>query len=194
MTKPGLETFFSGFAALRKSAAAVSNKGGFETLEIMNFFFSIVFAVETSGKTKSMSAAIDRILIVDDEPQFVKTLQRHLRREGFRLCAASDGKMARKQIESFIAEGKPVDLVITDVLMPRMDGIELMQWIRDWHPEISVIAVSGFADSIASEKMIRPDMDEYCRKPFTPGELMSLLKKIGEKRRNIRPLECETQF
>jgi CheY-like chemotaxis protein len=148
-------------------------------------FISIVRAVKAAKEKYSISAEIKRILIVDDEPEFVKTIQRHLRREGFSLDTASDGKMARERIELSFSEDNPVQLVITDVLMPRMDGIELMRWIRDSHPEISVLAVSGFADTIMSEKIIRPEMDEFCQKPFTPRKMMALLGKIGEKRRNI---------
>ena len=145
----------------------------------------MIYAVKTSGGKNLISADIKRILVVDDEPEFIRTIQRHLRREGFSLCSASDGQNAREQIELALFEGIPVQLVITDVLMPRMDGIELMRWIRDVHPEISVLAVSGFADAITSEDVIRPDMDEYCQKPFTPRKMMALLGRIMEKRRNV---------
>ena len=133
----------------------------------------------------SMPSDIKRILIVDDEPEFVKTIQRHLRRKGFSICSAFDGKMARDRIEESIAEGVPFQLVITDVLMPRMDGVELMKWIDESHPEISVLAVSGFADPILAENIIRSDRDEYCQKPFTPDKMMALLGSIEKKRRKI---------
>jgi DNA-binding NtrC family response regulator len=68
--------------------------------------------------------------------------------------------------------------------MPRLDGIELLTWIKQTHPEISVIAVSGFADTLLAGKLIRPEMDEYCQKPFTPQEMMLLLERVQEKRRN----------
>lgn len=131
-----------------------------------------------------MTEDIQRILIVDDEPEFVKTIYRHLRREGFALYSANDGKMAKEEIQNAFAQGLPIQLVITDVLMPRLDGIELLTWIKQTHPEISVIAVSGFADTLLAGKLIRPEMDEYCQKPFTPQEMMLLLERVQEKRRN----------
>ncbi len=127
---------------------------------------------------------IQRILIVDDEPEFVKTIHRHLRREGFALFSANDGKMAKEAIKSAFIQGLPIQVVITDVLMPRLDGIELLAWIKQNYPEVSVIAVSGFADTLLVGQLIRPEMDEYCQKPFTPQEMMLLLERIQEKRRN----------
>ena len=132
-----------------------------------------------------MSADIKRILIVDDEPEFIKTVHRHLKREGFTLYSASDGRKAREQIEQSLMDGNLIQVVITDVLMPRMDGIELMKWVKNCHPDISLLAVSGFAETIIARKLIRPDMDEYCQKPFTPNKMMSLLSSIHKKRQKF---------
>jgi DNA-binding NtrC family response regulator len=132
-----------------------------------------------------VSADIKGILIVDDEPEFVKTVHRHLKRKGFTLYSASDGRDAREQIEQNLREGKLIELVITDMLMPRMDGIELMKWVKHCHPDISLLAVSGFAETIIARKIIRPEMDEYCQKPFTPNKMMALLDSIHKKRLKI---------
>jgi CheY-like chemotaxis protein len=132
-----------------------------------------------------MSADIKRILIVDDEPEFIKTVYRHLKREGFTIYCASDGLKARNKIEESLMEGNGIQVVITDVFMPRLDGIELMNWIKDSYPGISLLAVSGFSDTIISREIIRPDMDEYCQKPFTPVKMMALLDSIQKKRRKI---------
>jgi CheY-like chemotaxis protein len=133
-------------------------------------------------KKRHLSADIKGILIVDDEPEFVKTVHRHLKREGFTLYSASDGREARDQIRQKLREGNLIQLVITDVLMPRMDGLELMKWIKDYYPDISLLAVSGFAETIFARKIIRPELDEYCQKPFTPNKMMVLLNSIHKKR------------
>ncbi len=145
----------------------------------------MMFALETTKENISGAAEIERILVVDDEPEFVRTLHRHLRREGFSLYSATDGKDAVEQIERCCLKGAPIHLVVTDVLMPRMDGVDLMRWIKESHPEISVLVVSGFADTRTTAEIVRPEMDEYCQKPFTPGKMMSLLGRIREKRRNV---------
>ncbi len=133
-------------------------------------------------KKRYVAADIKSILIVDDEPEFIKTVHRHLKREGFTLYSASDGLEAREKIEQNLKEGNLIQVVITDIFMPRMDGIQLMKWVKDFHPEISLLAVSGFAETIIARKIIRPEMDEYCQKPFTPNKMMVLLDSIHNKR------------
>jgi two-component system, response regulator YesN len=136
-------------------------------------------------KNMHVSVDINSIFIVDDEPEFIKTVHRHLKREGFTLYSASDGRKAREQTEQLIKEGNLIQVVITDVLMPRMEGIELIQWVKEFHPDISLLAVSGYAETIIARKLIRPEMDEYCQKPFTPNKMMALLAKIYKKRRKF---------
>lgn len=131
-----------------------------------------------------MTTDIKRILIVDNEPEFINTVRRHLKREGFLLDAATDGLKAKEQIEQSLLEGNPVQVVITDVMMPRMNGLELMEWVKNFHEKISLLAVSGFAEAVMVKKLIRPEMDEYCQKPFTPNKMMTLLTSIRQKRQN----------
>jgi DNA-binding NtrC family response regulator len=133
-------------------------------------------------KNIHISADITSIFIIDDEPEFIKTVHRHLKREGFTVYSTSDGRKAKEQIEQLLKEGNLIQVVITDVLMPRREGIELMQWVKEFHPDISLLAVSGYAETIIAQKLIRPDMDEYCQKPFTPNKMMALLSRINKKR------------
>jgi CheY-like chemotaxis protein len=177
VTEPGLETFL--LKLVGKEKTGFGNRMGEKNLKF--FWFSWMHQIEMTPK-RHVSADIKGILIVDDEPEFIKTVHRHLRREGFTLFAASDGLKARQQIEQSLKEGDRIQVVVTDILMPRMDGIELMQWIKAFHPKISLIAVSGFAETIIARKLIRPDMDEYCQKPFTPNRMMALLSSIHKKR------------
>lgn len=131
-----------------------------------------------------MTTDMKRILIVDNEPEFINTVRRHLKREGFLLDTATDGLKAKEQIEQSLLEGNPVQVVITDVMMPRMNGLELMEWVKNFHEKISLLAVSGFAEAVMVKKLIRPEMDEYCQKPFTPNKMMTLLSSIRQKRQN----------
>ena len=131
-----------------------------------------------------MIESIKNILVVDDEANFTSSLKRHLRREGFLAETASDGKTACKLIEGHRGEtGKdPFDLVVTDVLMPHMDGFELLGWIKENRPNISVIVVTGYGDVDFAMEKIRPGMDAFCKKPITPREMMILLNIIDYKR------------
>ncbi len=138
--------------------------------------------MKSTKKNGHIIKEIQRILIVDDEPEFVKTLNRHLKREGFTIYSAYDGLNAMEQIEKSQNEGNLIQVVITDILMPRMDGIELMKWIKQRHSHISMLAISGFTETVIANKVIRPEMDEYCQKPFTPDKMIGLLESIQKKR------------
>jgi len=134
-------------------------------------------------KRKLMIEAVKRILVVDDEPEFVNSIKRHLKREGFILDSAPDGEDARLTIRNSAYNGAPYDLVITDVIMPNTGGIELLHWIKKNHPEISVLVVSAFGDTDVVMETIRPGIDDYCKKPLTPEEMMGLIGSVNRKRR-----------
>lgn len=128
---------------------------------------------------------IKRILIVDDEPEFVKTIRRHLRREGFVPESACDGKDARQKISDAARNGVPYDLVITDVIMPDVGGMELLKWIKENYPEISVVVTSGFGVTETMLETMRPELDDWCQKPLTPKRMMRLISG-ADRRLRIR--------
>jgi CheY-like chemotaxis protein len=106
-----------------------------------------------------------RILIIDDDPQIRLMLKELLEREGYGVRAASNGFEALDQFD----QEKP-DLVITDVVMPDMDGLELMVRLRKQQPDLKVIAISGgarigpesylkLADRLGADACIAKPMD-----------------------------------
>jgi DNA-binding NtrC family response regulator len=135
-----------------------------------------------------MSYSIKRILLVDDEAQFVNTLKRHLKREGFQLESACDGVNACQKIENNFSDNDktPIDLVITDVIMPNMNGFELLQWIQKNYPAISVLLITGFGDEDTAIKSLRPKLDAQGKKPITPQGLMKLVNCLADNRRNVK--------
>jgi len=139
---------------------------------------------ESNNQKKGpMIEFIKRVLVVDDEAEFVKTVERHLKREGFFLDSACDGNDARHKIQYAFLKGFPFDLVITDVVMPNLGGIGLIKWIKKAHPNTSVLVTSGFVDNDMTMETIRPEMDCYAEKPFTPKKMMQLIGSIDRKRR-----------
>ena len=129
-----------------------------------------------------MQQLINRILVVDDEMEFVKTVIRHLKREGFQPEAASNGKNACRKMKKLEGKKAFYDLVITDVVMPEMDGISLMEWIHEAFPQTSVIVVTEFGDVNQLKKRMRPKLDKICKKPMTPDSMMKLISDIQKKR------------
>ncbi len=84
-----------------------------------------------------------RILLIDDNESFVQGLSLLLDRHGFHVTTAHDGQQAQK-----VLHNEPIDLVITDVYMGSMDGLELILLLRREYPRLQVIAISGGARSI----------------------------------------------
>jgi DNA-binding NtrC family response regulator len=135
-----------------------------------------------TGSTSEEAKCIHHILIVDDEVEFVGSVRRHLKRRGFCPDFAFNGESACHKMLSLKQENRRYDLVITDVVMPRMDGISLLQWIHGRFPETSVIVVSEFMNLAQLETKIRPELDAVGRKPMIPDQMMGLIESISSKR------------
>ena len=133
--------------------------------------------------------AIQHILLVEDESELAETIKRHLKREGFSVVLAADGAVALQMIEDSALQGIPFDLVISDVVMPNMDGIELLRWIKANHPQVSVVLLSGFGDLGAVVDVVRPNMDDYFQKPLTPSDMMNLIQRVDQKRKAVENLQ-----
>lgn len=133
-----------------------------------------------------------KILAVDDEKHIVRLVQVNLERAGYEVITANDGKEALKKVE----EEKP-DLIVCDVMMPYMDGFEVLQNLRR-NPEtrdIPVIMLTAKAQDSDIAKGWMSGVDCYLTKPFNPMELLSFVKRIfdslgggpgGDKRYEIK--------
>jgi two-component system, OmpR family, KDP operon response regulator KdpE len=111
-----------------------------------------------------------RILIVDDEPQITRVLRTSLQSNGHEVMVARDGVEA---LEMFLKA--PPELVITDLAMPRMDGIELTREIRE-RSQVPVIVLSVRAQDAAKVSALDEGADDYMTKPFSIQELMARVR------------------
>jgi YesN/AraC family two-component response regulator len=125
----------------------------------------------------------DRILIVDDEAGVRKVLEQVLQEDGFQVISAADGREALK-----IFEKKPFPLVITDIVMPEMDGIELLQSIRPHSPDTQVIIITSYASVETAVKALRCGAYDYLFKPFENLDLVS-----AAVRRAVERIELERE-
>jgi DNA-binding response OmpR family regulator len=103
------------------------------------------------------------VLIVDDEKTFQLTLQDGLRtfEKDFRVLMAENGKEAKDILKVF-----PVDLVVTDLKMPKMDGFELLAHIKKSHPHTPVIVMTAFGNSELEQWLRSLGVHAYLEKPF----------------------------
>jgi len=127
------------------------------------------------------------VLVVDDEPIVREIVVRYLEREGFRTLEAADGIRARE----LLTQTTP-NLVVLDVMLPGIDGLELCRWIRSrWElPVIMLTARGEEADRIVGLEI---GADDYVTKPFSPRELAarvrSVLRRAGPPRTRPERLE-----
>lgn len=116
-----------------------------------------------------------KILIVDDEPFILKSLSFVLMKEGFKIETATNGLEAMEKIK----KNKP-DIVFLDIMMPKMNGMEVCQWIRQ-DPilkNIYVIILTAKGQEMDREKGFSIGADEYMTKPFSPSSVVQRIKEI----------------
>jgi DNA-binding NtrC family response regulator len=118
-----------------------------------------------------------KVLIVDDEADFLDTLIKRLRRRRIDVQAAGSGAQALATLES-----GPVDVVVLDVRMPQMDGIRLLERIKQRHADIEVIMLTGHASLEAAVEGMGLGAFDYLMKPVDIDELIYKLQDAYRKR------------
>ena len=113
-----------------------------------------------------------RILIVDDEPRYLRLLEANLKTEGYGVITASDGLQA---IEVFSSQ--PVDLVLLDVMMPRLDGFGACQRIREFS-NVPIIILTAKGEEQDRVKGLDLGADDYLIKPFSATELLARVRAV----------------
>lgn len=121
------------------------------------------------------------ILVVDDEPNYLVVLSELLKDEGFEVFTASDGAEGLK-----IVKDVDLDVVITDMQMPGMNGIEFLRKIKAKHTDIPVIMITAFAEVDKAVEAMRSGAYNYLAKPFSNDELIITLKKAAHHYSLIR--------
>ena len=122
-----------------------------------------------------------RVLVVDDERAMCEFLKVLLEKQGHGVIAANDGEQALKMVEQ-----QPPDLVISDVRMPKVDGIGLLAGIRERHPDLPVILITAYASSDSTIQAMRLGADDYITKPFRIDEIRLVVEKALARRQKDR--------
>jgi two-component system cell cycle sensor histidine kinase/response regulator CckA len=116
------------------------------------------------------------VLVVDDEPTGRRLARRVLLEDGFEVIEAADGAEALDLVEG---SADPLRVVVSDIVMPKLNGVQLLQRLSITHPELPVILMSGYAGPELAERGIQAPCSLLV-KPFKPEEL------VAEVRRCIR--------
>ena len=120
-----------------------------------------------------------RILLVDDEILVREAIKENIDWKSMDCELVGDCENGR-QAADFVKE-HPVDIVLTDILMPYMDGMELSHFLHDNYPEIVIVIFSGFGEFEYAKKAIQYNVSEYLLKPVTAMELREVIGKMKEK-------------
>jgi two-component system, NtrC family, response regulator HydG len=131
-------------------------------------------------EAKSLTKPRARVLVVDDEPNARSGLEKLLRQEGYAVDAAMDGAHALQ-----IAAEHPPDIVVTDLKMPKMDGIELLQKIRAVYHDVPVLVVTAFGEVSTAVQAMRAGADDFLTKPVDFDALILSIERAIE-RTNLR--------
>jgi DNA-binding response OmpR family regulator len=117
------------------------------------------------------------VLVVDDEPIVREVVVRYLQREGYETLEAADGLEARTLVEQ-----RAPSLVVLDVMLPGIDGLELCRWIRS-HSDLPVIMLTARGEE--ADRIVGLDLgaDDYVAKPFSPRELTARVRTVLRRTR-----------
>jgi two-component system, NtrC family, response regulator AtoC len=128
----------------------------------------------------------DRVLVVDDEQSLRKVLAATLSREGYEVQVAADGEEALAALERDGA-----DVIVTDLVMPRMDGLSLLRRVVQKHPDIPVIVITAHGKIDSAVEAMKAGAFDFVTKPFEHSELKAIIAKAARQSdlnlRNVVP-------
>jgi two-component system cell cycle response regulator len=124
------------------------------------------------------------VLVVDDDEQVRMTLSAIITPLGYHCLIASEGKEAIAVMES-----TNIDLVLSDIVMPGMDGLELLDYIQQHHRDTDVIIATGYHEKSSYSDVIKAGAIDFIKKPIDKDELEAKLARVVRERRLIRELE-----
>ena len=128
-----------------------------------------------------------KILIADDDPEFQKLMQFILEKHGFEVMVTGDGSEAKVAIDN-----NPIDLIISDYMMPNMDGLQLLKVLREEGRDIPFILITGYGSIDSTMEAIKLGTVEYLTKPFDPEEIVLAVHKaldLGHVKKELSRLQ-----
>jgi diguanylate cyclase (GGDEF)-like protein len=129
------------------------------------------------------------VLIVDDNPNILALLTLLISSLGYRTLSAKDGINALELLKSQVC-----DLIITDIVMPRMDGLELLQHVKEEYPTTGVIIATGYSSKASYAEVIRAGAIDFIKKPIEHAELEAKLARALREQQMVRKLEKQSLY
>jgi DNA-binding response OmpR family regulator len=129
------------------------------------------------------------ILLVEDDPSIARGLSMNLGLEGFRAVAAADGEEALR-----LAQSQRPDLIVLDLMLPRVDGLEVIRRLRGQNEDVPIVVLSAKGDEADKVLALSLGADDYVTKPFGLAELIARIRAALRRRRRDRAAQPETRF
>lgn len=133
-----------------------------------------------------------RVLLVDDEVAIRRQLRVAMARSGYDAVESGDALDALTSIERHAREGRPFDVVVTDMVLPDIDGLKLLSIIKSRYPDLKVIVISGYGGEDTPEAVTRGRGDGFMAKPFETEALTSMLSGLDVRRSAAVAVEAPT--
>lgn len=118
-----------------------------------------------------------KLLVIDDEPAIREGVRRILEAESFKVETFGSGVAALERLKQ-----EPFDLVITDLKMPGISGTDVLKAVKDIHPDLPVIFITGYSSVESAVEVMKLGAVDYIAKPFTPEEMLNVIKTALEQR------------
>ena len=121
------------------------------------------------------------IYVVEDEPSIGEVVGIYLRRAGFQVVSLKDGKLALEALERQFP-----DLIVLDLMLPGLDGLEITRWVRD-RSDLPIIMLTARREEVDRIAGLEMGADDYVIKPFSPQELVSRVRAVLRRTRASSP-------
>src|SRR3989441_12399087 len=133
-----------------------------------------------NGRFRGERLSPEKILVVDDEEAIREVVSTMLQAQGFECAAVGNGRVALDYLQK-----NSIDLVLSDMVMPEMDGLELLEWLRTHDPDVPVIMVTAMHDLSTALEAIRRGAYDYILKPFEKDQLFLGVRRALQHRRLV---------
>jgi two-component system cell cycle sensor histidine kinase/response regulator CckA len=161
--------------------------------------FKIYFPRVEQGLDAAASAILkgplprgtETLLVVEDEPAVRHLARRVLEAQGYTVLSASNGQDALHVARDY--KGLPIDLVITDVVMPLMGGKVMAEWLKTTYPDLRVLFTSGYTDDAIAHHGVLDEGVEFLSKPYTPTTLTHKVREMLDEKKEAATCVDENQ-
>jgi DNA-binding NtrC family response regulator len=123
-----------------------------------------------------------KILIIDDEDVICKGCQQTLEKDGFEVDYAKDGLIGLAKLHD-----KAYEIVLIDLMMPQIKGMDVLESVRKYDPDIVKIIITGYATEQVITEALEKDAYDYLAKPFSANELREIIQRALQTRKKMIP-------